>query len=223
MKSRIRPALAELIGTFIFCFVGAGVVVSNSTAGGAVGPVGIAFAHGLVLAVLITSLGAISGGHFNPAVTVGLWVSKKADQITLVSYLIAQILGALLAGAALRAIFDPTIADRVYFGTPTLSGIGPLAGLALEMVLTFFLMLAVLGTSVDPMAPKVGGFGIGMAYAAGVLVAGPLTGAALNPARALGPAVVSGMFVQHWIYWVGPIAGAAAASWLYTRRLSDTI
>src|SRR5690349_12421582 len=105
------------------------------------------------------------------------------------------------------------LAPGVSFGT----------GVLVEAVLTFFLLLAVFGTAVDPRAAKIGGFGIGLTVAVDILVGGPLTGAAMNPARVFGTAIAAGFWDAHWIYWVGPIAGAAFASWIYTRFLSKTI
>ncbi len=216
--------MAELVGTFIFFFIGAGSIVTDSYTHGAVGLIGIALAHGLVLSVLVSAFGAISGAHFNPAVTVGAWVARKVDASTVILYIIAQLVGGSLAGFLLRGIFPEAAWQAVHLGTPALSvGVSPLVGLVLEATLTFFLMIAVLGTAMDSMAPKIGGFGIGLTVAVDILVGGPLTGAAMNPARVFGPALAAGFWENHWIYWVGPIAGASFASWLYTRFISKTI
>lgn len=224
MNEKLRPALAELVGTFLFFFIGAGSIITDSYTRGGVGLVGIALAHGLALAVMVSVFGSISGGHFNPAVTIGLWVAKKVETSKLPFYIGAQLIGAVLAGLLLRAIFSPAVWTSVNLGTPSLApGMTPLGGLVLELVLTMALMLAVLGTAVDSSAPKIGGFGIGLTVAADILIGGPLTGAAMNPARTFGPALASGFWQDHWIYWIGPIAGAALASWLYTRFLSKTI
>jgi MIP family channel proteins len=224
MRSHVRPALAELVGTFVFFFIGAGSIVVDSYTHGAVGLLGIALAHGLILSIMVSAFGAISGGHFNPAVTIGLWVAKKVTAPTVVLYIIAQLIGGALAGFLLRGIFPAAVWMPSHLGTPALTaGFTPLAGVALEAVLTFFLLLAVLGTAVDSMAPKIGGFGIGLTVAVDILVGGPITGAAMNPARVFGPGLAAGFWENHWIYWVGPIAGACLASWLYTRFLSKTI
>jgi MIP family channel proteins len=224
MLGFIRPVLAEFIGTFLFVFVGAGAIVADSFTRGAIGWSGIALAHGLVLSVLISSLGGISGAHFNPAVTLGLFVAKRASKFVLIGHVSAQILGAILAGFLLRALIPAAVWRPVHLGAPAFAGDLPaVAGLVIEIVLTLFLMLTVLGTRVDPMAPKIGGFGVGMAYAAGMLVAGPLTGAAMNPARAFGLGVASGFWENQWLFWIGPLAGAALISWLYPRHLSETI
>lgn len=224
MNRRLRQALAELIGTFAFFFVGAGAIVTDKYANGTVGLLGIALAHGLMLSIMVSVFGSISGGHFNPAVTVGVWVAKKIDGMTVAFYIVAQLIGAVIAGYLLRAIFPMSIWDPVHLGTPALaSGVSPLDGMVLEAVLTFFLLLAVLGTAVDSMAPRIGGFGIGLTVMADILIGGPLTGAAMNPARVFGPALAAGFWENHWIYWVGPMLGACAASWIYTRWISETI
>jgi MIP family channel proteins len=224
MNSKLRPALAELIGTFAFFFIGAGSIVTDSYTHGAVGLIGIALAHGLMLCVMIATLGAVSGGHFNPAVTIGLWVARKVDLSTVIAYIIAQLMGGTLAGLLLRFLFPEAVWQPVHLGTPAIAvGVAPLAGLILEATLTFFLMLAVLGTAVDSAAPKISGFGIGLTVLVDILVGGPITGAAMNPARVFGPALAAGYWDSHWIYWVGPIAGASLASWLYTRYISKTI
>ena len=224
MKGKLRPALAELVGTFVFVFIGAGSIVTDSYTHGAVGLVGIALAHGLALSVVVSVFGAVSGAHINPAVTIGLWVARKVKASTVVSYISAQLIGGSLAGFLLRAIFPEAAWQPVHLGTPALAvGVAPMVALALEGTLTFFLMLAVLGTAVDSMAPKIGGFGIGLTVAMDILVGGPLTGAAMNPARVFGPGLAAGFWEYHWVYWIGPIAGAAFASWLYSRRISKTI
>lgn len=222
---KLKPFLAELIGTFCFFFIGAGAIVTDSyTHGASVGLLGIALAHGLMLSVMVSAFGAISGAHFNPAVTIGLWVAKKVDEGTVVSYIIAQLLGGSLAGILLRIIFPESDWMPVHLGTPGLApGVSPMMGLLLEAVLTFFLMTAVLGTAVDSKAPKIGGFGIGLTVAVDILVGGPLTGAAMNPARVFGPGLAAGFWENHWIYWVGPILGASLAAWVYSRFISDSL
>jgi MIP family channel proteins len=224
MNEKWRPVLAEMVGTFAFFFIGAGAIVTDSYTHGAVGLIGVALAHGLALAVMVSAFGAISGGHFNPAVTVGAWVAHKVDMPTVIAYIIAQLIGGSMAGFLLKAIFPEAVWQAVHLGTPALAvGVPPIIGLVLEATLTFFLMIAVLGTAMDAKAPKIGGFGIGLTVAADILVGGPITGAAMNPARVFGPALAAGYWDNHWIYWVGPIVGAAFASWLYTRFLSKTL
>ena len=217
MERGAVPALvAEAFGTFLFFSVGAGAVVVAATAeGGGGGLVGVALAHGLVLAVLVSALAAVSGGHFNPAVTFGVWIAGRIQTTLALGYVAAQLVGALAAGLFLRAIFDPSV-DPTGLGTPALGpDIGPPTGILVEAVLTLVLLTAVFGTAVDPRAPRLGGFAIGLAVAADILFGGPLTGAAMNPARWFGPAVVAGRLADWYVWWVGPLLGAAIVGLLY--------
>jgi MIP family channel proteins len=215
------PLLAECLGTFLFFVVGAGSIVVQAYPGasGGSGLVGVAFAHGLILAVLVSALGAVSGGHFNPAVTFGVWVAGRIENVRAAAYVVAQLVGALAAGLLLRLIFDPAL-DTTRLGTPALgdaiSG-NPLAGIVIEAILTMVLLTAVFGTAVDPRAPKIGGLAIGLAVAADILMGGPLTGAAMNPARWFGPAIVSATLDDWYVWWVGPLLGAGIVALLYRQ------
>jgi aquaporin TIP len=214
-----RALVAEAVGTFLFFFVGAGSILAGAgvISGGGSAPdlVAVAFAHGLALAVLVSSLGAISGAHFNPAVTFGVWLVGRIPTVRALWYVWAQAVGALGAGVALFLVFgDPGRAAGL--GAPALGpGVTPLAGIAVEAVLTMVLLFAVFGTAIDPRAPKIGGLAIGLAVGADILMGGPLTGAAMNPARWLGPAVVAGNFSDWYVWWIGPLAGAAVAGLIY--------
>src|SRR6185295_18290538 len=115
---KLRPALAELVGTFAFFFIGAGAIITDSYTHGAVGLIGIALAHGLMLSVMVSAFGAVSGAHFNPAVTIGLWIAKKVDESTMITYIIAQLIGGTLAGFLLRMIFPEAAWQAVHLGTP---------------------------------------------------------------------------------------------------------
>jgi MIP family channel proteins len=224
VRDRLSAVLvAEGVGTFLFFFVGAGSVVLNDHAGaGGPGLVGIALAHGLVLAVLVSALGAVSGAHFNPAVTAGVWLAGRMTPLRSGAYVLAQLVGALGAGLALRAVFPEASWAPSSIGTPALgAGISPLAGIAIEAILTVVLLLAVFGTAIDPRAPRIGGLAIGLAVAADILVGGPLTGAAMNPARWFGPAVASGAFDNWYVWWVGPLLGAAVAAGLFHFAFED--
>jgi MIP family channel proteins len=215
---RSWPALvAELVGTFLFFFVGAGSVVLTTYAGaGSPGLLGVALAHGLVLAVLVSALGFVSGAHFNPAVTFGVWISGRIESGLAVAYVIAQLIGAAAAGFALRAVFAPDVWGPTKIGTPALgAGISPGIGIGVEAVLTVVLLLAVLGTAVDERAPQIGGMAIGLAVGADILMGGPLTGAAMNPARWFGPALASGAWADWYVWIVGPLVGALVAGLLY--------
>jgi MIP family channel proteins len=218
MGERPWPALvAESVGTFLFFFVGAGAVILTTVAGpGGPGLVGVALAHGLVLAVLVSALGAVSGGHFNPAVTLGAWIAGRIMPLRGVAYVVAQLVGALAAGLVLRAIFSQDAWQPTHIGSPALGqGVTPLAGIVIEAILTTVLVLTVFGTAVDARAPRMGGIAIGLAVGADILFGGPLTGAAMNPARWFGPAVAAGAFDNWYVWWIGPLLGAAIAALLY--------
>jgi MIP family channel proteins len=220
-RDRAWAALvAEAVGTFLFFFVGMGAVVLNDhVPEGGPGLLGVAFAHGLALAVLVSALGAVSGGHFNPAVTFGVWLAGRMEPIRAVSYVVVQLVAGVAAGLALRAIFPEESWRPSAIGTPALGGIGPLAGIGVEAVLTVLLLVAVFGTAIDPRAPRLGGIAIGLAVAADILMGGPLTGAAMNPARWLGPAVASGSFADFYVWIVGPLLGAGVAAAIYKLTL----
>ena len=222
MQSRLSAALvAEAVGTFLFFFVGAGSVVLAAHAG-ANGPglVGIALAHGLALAVMVSALGAISGGHFNPAVTVAVRLAGRIEWTHAAAYVVAQLLGAAAAGLLLAAVMPPEAASASFLGTPTLDpSISVAAGISIEATLTLVLVLTVFGTAVDPRAPRLGGMAIGFAVAADILVGGPLTGAAMNPARWFGPALASGHWDNWYVWWVGPLIGAIVGAAIYRYAL----
>lgn len=221
MRDRVWAALAaEAVGTFLFFFVGMGAVVLNDhVPEGGPGLLGVAFAHGLALAVLVSALGAVSGGHFNPAVTFGVWLAGRMEPIRAVGYVVVQLAAGVAAGLALRAIFPEESWRPSAIGTPSLGGIGPLAGIGVEAVLTVLLLVAVFGTAIDPRAPRLGGIAIGLAVAADILMGGPLTGAAMNPARWFGPAVASGSYADFYVWIVGPLLGAAVAAAIYRLAL----
>lgn len=221
-----RPAsvlTAEAVGTFLFFFVGAGAVILTAHTDVAGGLLGVALAHGLALAVLVSALGAVSGAHFNPAVTVAVVISGHMAPPRAALYVAAQLVGAVAAGLALRLVFPAASWERVALGTPAVDpSIGVGAAIAIEAVLTVLLVLAVFGTAIDRRAPKLGGLGIGLAVAADVLMGGPLTGAAMNPARWFGPAVASGTYADWYVWWIGPLVGAAVAAVLYRLVLAET-
>ena len=219
MKPVWSSAVAEFLGTFALCFIGAGSICTNQWTGGAVGLLGIAVAHGTVLAVMISSLGHISGGHFNPAVTVGILTAKKITGQTASVYVLAQLAGAAAAGYLLAYIVPYRVWAPVHLGTPGLAaGIMMPQAILLETVMTFFLVLAVFGTAVDPKGSwnAIAGFGIGTVLIFDILVGGPLTGASMNPARTFGPALASGFWDNHVVYWVGPLLGGVLAGSLYS-------
>ena len=211
----VRPVTAELVGTALFVFVGAASVVTMAATPASAGLV-VALAHGIALAVAVTATMRISGGHLNPAVTLGLFAIRKVDGRTAAAYIAAQLVGAVLAAALIKGLFPAGAARAANLGTPFLAvQVTLVQGILIEALFTFFLMTAVLGTAVSPEAPRVGGFGIGLALTASALAVGSLTGAVLNPARAFGPALVALEFHAQVVYWIGPIIGAVLAALLW--------
>jgi len=214
-----RALLAEIAGTFMFFVIGAGAIIASVAAGSpANGLLAIALAHGLALAIAVSVFGAISGGHFNPAVTLALAIARKHPWNRVLTYWAAQLIGAILAGLVLRLFFEPYYAAETatHLGTPTVAPtVGAGLAILIEAVLTMFLVWTVFGTAVSPDAPKIAGFGIGLIVTADILVGGPLTGAAMNPARHFGTAVVSGYLDNWYVYWIGPFIGAALAALSY--------
>jgi MIP family channel proteins len=212
----LKQCVAELIGTFALIFVGVGAIDANP------GLLGIALAHGLTIAVMVSATAGISGGHLNPAVTFGLLVGRQIGTRKAIAYCISQLLGAVVAGILLVNLLGNAVhsgAEAVAAGTPDLGGISAVKGTLIEAVLTFFLVFVVYGTAVDPRAPKIGGLAIGLTVALDILFGGPLTGAAMNPARTFGPAVASAHWNNHLVYWIGPLAGGAVAGLIYGRFL----
>jgi MIP family channel proteins len=211
---------AEFIGTFALIFFGVGAICAEQFMHGAggIGLFGVAIAHGLAIAIMVSALGHISGGHFNPAVTIGFWVTKRLNTLDVVLYWAAQLAGAIAAAFLLKAIIPEDTWRAVALGTPDLArDFSRLSGMILEAVTTFFLVLTVFATAVDEKGAfrSIAGFGIGLTISLGILVAGPFTGAALNPARAFGPALAATHWANHGVYWVGPLAGGFVAGLLY--------
>ncbi|UCH25750.1 MAG: MIP family channel protein [Trueperaceae bacterium] len=213
--------IAEFIGTFALVFIGVGAIASAPLAGS--GLVGIALAHGLTIAVMVSATGAVSGGHLNPAVTIGLLTTGKIDAGNAVGYIVSQCLGGVVAVLLLLAAI-PEQVRAVGIGTPALAdGVGAGSGLLIEIVLTFFLVFVIYGSAVDKRAPKMGGLFIGLTVTLDILMGGPLTGAAMNPARHLGPALFAGSSFagQIWLYWLGPVVGGVLAAQFYARVLEE--
>jgi MIP family channel proteins len=216
-----RRLVAEALGTFGLVFVGAAVVVVN---GGfpqsGIGLLGIALAHAVVLSVMISATMTISGGHLNPAVTVGLLAARRIDAGSAAAYIVTQLVAAVIAAYLVQLLLPSDAVRSSMTGAPVIASSVSLGqAIGLELVLTFFLVSAVFGTVVSADAPRVAGFGIGLVLLFDILVGGPLTGAAMNPARAFGPAVVSGQWVGHLVYWVGPLAGGLLAALLWEHVL----
>jgi len=218
METTWKAAVAEFVATFALIFIGAGSVIVAGVGGS--GLVGGALAHGLVLALMVSITAHISGGHVNPAVTIGVWVTGKITSFRAVVYILAQLAGAIVGALLLRLVMPEELwrISGAPLGIPILApGYGSGKGVLAEAILTFFLVFAVFGTAVDDRGPfsKTAGFTIGLVLAFDILAAGPLTGAAMNPARALGPELASGTWTDWWVYWVGPVAGGVIAGVVY--------
>ncbi|MDE3058513.1 MAG: aquaporin [Bacteroidota bacterium] len=222
MENNAKKLLVEFIGTCIFFYIGAGAIITDKFSNGAVGLLGIALAHGLILSVMVSVFGSISGAHFNPAVTFGVMVSKRISAPLALQYIVAQLAGGVLAGVLLRLSFSAELCTVTHLGTPAVaSGVSLATAVLIEALLTFFLVTSVFGTAIDPRAPKIGGFGIGLTVMVDILVGGPLTGASMNPARTFGPALVAGFWEAHWVYWVGPLIGGGLAGFVYERFIME--
>ncbi|MCU0425914.1 MAG: aquaporin [Candidatus Kapabacteria bacterium] len=213
MNLPVKPLIAEFIGTFALVFIGVLAVQSVNIVqapNGLANLASIGLAHGLTIAVMVAALGAVSGGHFNPAVTSAFMATGRIAPITGALYVAAQLAGASLAGFLISGLFSLQAAGS---GTPALAPqVSPTTGIILEAVATFFLVLVVFGTAVDDRAPKnIYPLAIGFTVAVDMMAIAPLTGGALNPARTFGPAIASGMWSNHIVYWVGPIVGGVLA------------
>jgi MIP family channel proteins len=220
MYSTAQKLTAEFIGTFALIFFGAGAICADQFLHGAGSPglFGIAAAHGLAIAIMVSALGHISGGHFNPAITIGFWVTKRVTTLEVFLYWTAQFAGAIAAAFLLKAVVPEDTWRAVALGTPTLvRDFSIVSAIVLEAVTTFFLVLVVFATAVDDRGTfrAIAGFGIGLTITLGIMVAGPFTGAALNPARAFGPALAATHWASQGVYWVGPLAGGFLAGLLY--------
>jgi aquaporin TIP len=213
----LRRGVAEFVGAFTLIFIGggAGIVSGNDI-------VAVALANGLAIGIMVTNLGHISGGHFNPAITLAFVLARRIATRLAAVYWLAQFAGAVAAALLLRAIFSHTLALG---SVPHAPAISEGKGLIVEVVLTFFLVWAVWATAVDPRGAfkSIAGLAIGLSITMDVFMGGPVTGAAMNPARAFGPELVENFWGEAWIYYLGPALGAVIAAlayeYLYLRPL----
>ena len=226
--NNIKVGLAEFIGTFFLVLAGTAVATSaiivKPIAGNAPDSLAVALAFGAVLIALVGSLGHISGAHFNPAVTLGLAITKKFPWSYVPTYIVAQVTGAIAASATVLYTFGHQAKSVAFLGAtfPT-PGTTSMQALFIEALITFLLMFVIMSVATDPrVPPAVVGPAIGLALAAAVLIGGPISGGAVNPARALGPMIVSGVYNSWWIYIVGPVVGSIGASFLYGFFLVKT-
>ena len=211
----LKACLAEMFGTFALVFISIGAIYNANHQ--QMDLLGIALAYGLATAAMVSATVAVSGGHLNPAVSFGAFLAGRMGFAQTARYIVAQLAGAALAGFICVTVFStgvvsastPNLGKDVSIGTAVL----------VEAALTFLVVFAMFGTVMDARGPKLGGLCVGLVVAAGVLFGQPLTGAAMNPARAFGPAVVSGHLANHAVYWIGPMLGAALAGVIYGRFL----
>ncbi len=219
---KTNALVAEFIGTFTLIFIGVGAIACDVMTGHLLGLTGIALAHGLAIAVMVSATAAVSGGHLNPAVTFGALVARKIDVVNGIGYIIAQCLGGIAAAFVVKLAMPEQVLSAISYGIPVVTkGTTLTQALIMEIVLTFFLVFVVFGTAIDKRAPKVGGLFIGLAVAMGVLMGAAVSGAAMNPARHLGPAVAGGGYENIWLYWVGPLVGGALAAIVYKYVLEE--
>lgn len=210
----MRRGIAELVGTFTLVFAGAGAIMTGADL------VGVALAHGLAIAVMASAVGHISGGHFNPAVTFGFLVTRRIDPALALVYWLSQLAGATLGALLLRWIYPADVVEGSRLGVPALGeGVGAGAGFVVEVVLTFFLVWVIFATAADPRGAfkSIAGLAIGLTITLDILMGGPLTGAAMNPARAFGPQLVAGAWSDGWLWYLAPLLGGGAAALLYDR------
>ena len=220
MYTTFQKFTAEFLGTFALVFFGAGAICADRylQSSGGIGLLGIALAHGLAMAVMVSALGHISGGHFNPAISIGFWVTKRIGTIEVFLYWAAQILGGIAAAFLLKGVIPQETWRALALGTPELvRDFSTLSAMLLEAVASFFLVLVFFATSVDERGTfrSIAGFGIGLTITLGILVIAPFTGAAMNPARAFGPALASNHWTNWGVYWIGPLGGGFIAGLLY--------
>ncbi|XP_058186842.1 probable aquaporin NIP-type isoform X1 [Rhododendron vialii] len=207
-----QKVIAEVIGTFFVIFSGCGVVVVNNLYGGTVTFPGICVTWGLIVMVMIYSVGHISGAHFNPAVTITFAIFRRFPWWEVPIYIAAQIVGSILASGTLSVMFDVT--SKAYFGTVPVGS--DRQSLAIEIVITFLLMFVISGVATDNRAiGELAGIAVGMTIMLNVFVAGPISGGSMNPARSIGPAIVKHEYKGLWVYIVGPLLGAIAGGFAY--------
>ena len=221
-----KKYLAELLGTFALVFVGSGCVCADyylvKSGSQGFGLLGIAIAFGFVVVAVAYSLGYISGAHINPAVTISMVATRRIKAGVGIMYIISQIAGATLAGYLLKILFPEALAS-VFLGTCVLgSTVTVTQAIVMEAVITFLLVFVVYATVVDKRStPALAGLAIGFVVLFGVMVGGAISGGSMNPARVFGPAMASGHFANHYVWWIGPIVGGLFAGFTYDMFFSE--
>ena len=217
----LRRAVAEFVGTFTLVFVGVSSIIT-------VGDVtGVALAHGLAIAVMVSAVGHISGGHFNPAITLAFLITRRMAPLLAAVYWVAQFAAATAGALMVKVIFPGNVVDRAKLGAPAVASVvGNGGALAMEAVLTFFLVWVVFATAADARGTfkSIAGLAIGLTITMDILAGGRVTGAAMNPARAFGPEVVQRVWANAWVWYAGPMLGVVVAGlayeYLYLRPLA---
>jgi aquaporin Z len=230
MSNQLAPKLvAEFIGTFAFVFIGAGAAAVIGDGVGLPGIAAIALAHGLAIMAFAFAYGPVSGGHMNPAVTIGVLAAGAMDTITAIGYVLSQLAGGIAGALLLRFVLGgtetglgtPALAHNLALGSMSLT-VTPVAGFIIEAVLAFFLVTVVLSTAIAGRAGSLAPLAIGMTLTFNILMGGALTGAPFNPARALGPMVATGRFGDAWLYVVAPVVGAIVAAAVHSSLVLIT-
>jgi MIP family channel proteins len=221
-------AIAELVGTFVLVFGGTAVAVAailaRPTAGAAYDSLAVALAFGLALVAVVAAVGHVSGAHVNPAVTIGMAATKKFPWQFVPHYVVAQLVGAVLAALATWITFGgPAREEAKLAATYPAQGVGDLQAFVVEILITFILVFVVMAVATDDRAPAaIAPIAVGFALAVGVFIAGPVTGGSVNPARSLGPMIVAGDLTSVWLYVLGPIIGGVLGALLYDRTMAQT-
>lgn len=209
---RLPKYLAEFVGTFCLVFAGTGAIAARQAAGGRITGLEICLAFGLVVVAMVYAVGHISGAHLNPAVTLGFYSGGRLEARELAPYWAGQLAGAVLASAVLRLLFGE---EAVRLGA-TLPAMGPGRAFAMELILTGMLMFVIMAVATDHRAQgAMAGIAIGATVCVAAIIGGPVSGASMNPARSLGPALLGGVFTGHWLYWAAPALGAVAGTLVY--------
>lgn len=210
-----RRLIAESIGTFFLVLIGPGAVMVNAASGGVIGHAGVSMAFAFVVTAMIFALGHISGAHINPAVTIAFWSVRRFPLRDVIPYITAQCVGALAASGVLRAVLG--LVGQMGATVPARAlGIGAGGAFVIEWLLSFTLMVVIMAVATDERVPA--GFAalaVGLTVGFCALMGGPLTGASMNPARSLGPAIASGIWDAHWVYWLAPITGMLIGAQCY--------
>jgi MIP family channel proteins len=208
---RTRRLIAEAIGTYFLVLIGPGAAMVNAYTRGGVGHVGVALSFAFVVTAMVYALGHVSGAHINPAVTIAFWSVRRFPAADIAPYVAAQCAGGTLASLTLLGVLGP--AGQL---GATLPAVGWHKAFLVEWLLSFVLMLVIMAVATDDRVPEgFAGLAVGLTVGFCALMGGPLTGASMNPARSLGPAVVGGLWTTHWLYWIAPITGMIAAAWTY--------